>query len=388
MKEQVLRILRMVKEGKLTPEDAYELLNAFVAFDSESEQTEIEHERRAFSYEPFRRFMDYLEKMTKETMESVNWREVAEQVRVATQKGMETLRTSVEGLGKGEFLFFMRDHETTSVDLPFEIRPGKTLNLECTHCDVRILGGYSEAHVSAKATIRGESREDAKERASKWTPVLEESANTVTLKQSPLTIFEELEIRLPKGVKLNIKVDHGDVEVKNTGAEVRISAKSGDIEVQGTEGEVVIGTLGGDIEVSNISGNVEIENPSSGDVELNAVSGNIKVNAANGDIEAKGIAGENIVFESVNGDIDVQFSKPITGSVSIRTVSGDILLDLVSGNNCQVLLSSVAGTVRNEAEIWDEKKTRERLTGRFGAGDGTLFVNTVNGDISLNIIKS
>ncbi|HWP31596.1 MAG TPA: DUF4097 family beta strand repeat-containing protein [Fimbriimonadales bacterium] len=335
MKEQVLRILRMVKEGKLTPEDAYELLSAFVAFDSEPEQTEIEHEKRAFSDEPFRRFIDYLERMTKETMESVNWREVAEQVRMATQKGMETLRASVEGLGKGEFLFFMRDHETTSVDLPFEIRPGKTLYLECTHCDVKIVGGYSEARIHAKATIRGESREDVKERAAKWTPVLEESADSITLKQSPLTIFEELEIHIPKGVKLNIKLDHGDVEVKDTGAEVRISARSGDIEVQGAEGEVVIGTLGGDVEVSNTTGNIEIDNPSSGDVELNSVSGNIKVNAANGDIEAKGIAGENIVLETVNGDIDVQFSKPITGSVSLRTVSGDILLDLVSGNNCR-----------------------------------------------------
>jgi len=387
MKEQILRILRMVKEGKLTPEDAYELLSAFVVIESEPEGMEMEQERRVFTDEPFCRFIDYLEKMTKETMESVNWREVAEQVRAATQKGIETLRTSVEGLGKGEFLFFMRDHETTTVDLPFEIDRGKTLILECTHCDIEVFGGYSEARVFAKATIRGESREDAKERASKWTPILEENADAVILKQSPLTIFEELEIHVPKGVNVNIKVEHGDVEIRNTQAEVRISAKSGDIEIQGAEGDVVIGTLEGDVEVSCTTGNIDIENPSSGDVELKSVSGNIKVRAANGDIEAKGIDGENIILETVNGDIDVRFSAPVTGSTNVRTISGDILLDLVSGNNCQVVLSSVSGTVRSEAEIPDAKKTRERLTGKFGAGEGTLFVSTVNGDISLNVVE-
>lgn len=387
MKEQVLRILRMVGEGKLKPEDAYELLSAFVAMDSEPEHVEREHGKHPFSDDPFRRFMDYLEKMTKETMESVNWREVAEQVRSATQKGMETLRASVEGLGKGEFLFFTRDEETTSVDMPFQITPGKTLHLECTHCDVKIVGGISEARMSARATIRGESREDAKERAAKWTPILEENAEKVTLKQSPLTIFEELEIHIPKGVKVNINVEDGDVEVKNTSAEVRVSSKSGDIEIQGADGDVILGTFCGDIEVSNTRGNIEIEKPSSGDVELNSVSGNIRVRAANGDIEGRELAGESIFLETVNGDIDVQFAKPITGSVNIRTISGDVLLDLVAENNCQVVLSSVSGTVRSEVEITDEKKTRERLSGRFGAGEGTLFVNTVNGDIRLDMIQ-
>ncbi|MCH8273521.1 MAG: DUF4097 family beta strand repeat protein [Armatimonadetes bacterium] len=395
MKEQVLRILKMVEEGRLSPGDALELIDAFMNFETaEADETEAEGREDAPQAEqkaagkkaedPFRRLLDSIEQLTKDAVKSVNWTDVAGQVRQAAERGVETLRGSVEQISKGEFKWF-GPRETATVELPLKVEAGNTLRLEVTNGDVKVTGGAAEGKLTAKATLRGKSRDDVMEKAKSWTPVIEEHDGSVTLKQSPDAVEEDLEIEVPAGVHLDIRAERGDIRIERTEAGVRLTARAGDVVVDGVKGTVEIESQAGDVKLSRAEGGaIEIENKS-GDIWLSDVSGTIQVRSANGDVRGKELAGKTISVETVNGDVDLDLKEPVDGTLNVRTVSGDVLLDLASGSNCRVSLSSLSGSVRSSMPLEDEKVSQERVTGRLGKGEGTLDVSAVSGNISLSL---
>ena len=198
MKDQVIRILKMVQEGRLSPEDAYDLMDAFTNFEASERAHAAPPPPPSSSEEPFRKFIDSVEKMTKEAVGSVDWSKVAEQVKVATKKGVVGLRESVDQISKGDFKFpWFGPSETKTVELPLNIAPGKTLKLERTNGDVRVKGGYSEAKLIATAKVRGKDKDDARIKADAWTPVVEESDGSVTIRQSADSMEEDIEVQVP-----------------------------------------------------------------------------------------------------------------------------------------------------------------------------------------------
>ena len=387
MKDQVIRILKMVQEGRLSPEDAYDLMDAFTNFEASenAHATPPPPPSSGTSEEPFRKFIDSVEKMTKEAVGSVDWSKVAEQVKVATKKGVVGLRESVDQISKGDFKFpWFGPSETKTVELPLNIAPGKTLKLERTNGDVRVKGGYSEAKLIATAKVRGKDKDDARIKADAWTPVVEENDGSVTIRQSADSMEEDIEVQVPSGVNLDIRIESGDVETKETGGSLRLEAKSGDVDVKDFTGSVEIVSFAGDVELRNTDASlIEIENKS-GDVSLQNVKGNLVVRSASGDIQGKDIVGNAISVETVSGDIDLDVAESISGALNVRTVSGDILLDIASGSNCRVSLSSLNGTVASRIDLSDEKQTEERITGTIGSGDGSIDASAVSGDIRLS----
>src|SRR5256885_2382204 len=104
MKEEVARIMRLVQEGKLSPEDAAELIDAFTTSERNDERTEEEvyvgtsgsqtapppppppaHEGE--HKDPFKSFVDMMDNLQKEVTQNVNWHDVAQQIRRGAQKG-------------------------------------------------------------------------------------------------------------------------------------------------------------------------------------------------------------------------------------------------------------------------------------------------------------
>ncbi|MBA3727370.1 MAG: DUF4097 family beta strand repeat protein, partial [Armatimonadetes bacterium] len=344
MKDQVLRILRMVQEGRLSPEDAFDLMDAFTNFDHDQAATPPPPppgaKEKPKQEEPFRKFVDSIEKMTKEAIGGVDWSSVATQVRSATKKGVDTLRDSVDHLSKGNYKFpWFGPYETKTVELPLSISPGKTIRLERTSGDVKVLGGFSEPKLIATAKLRGTDKDDAHNKAEAWTPVIEENDGSVTIRQSADALEEDLELQVPSGIDLDIRIQSGDVKVRDTKGSLRLDAKSGDIEAQDLTGSVEIISYAGDVQIRQSDASlIEVENKS-GDVALINTKGNIVIRSASGDVRCKEVSAAAISVESVSGDIDLDVAEPIAGALNARTVSGDILIDIASGSNCRVSLS-------------------------------------------------
>ena len=119
-----------------------------------------------------------------------------------------------------------------------------------------------------------------------------------------------LDIRIPKGI--NLDIDDG----------------SGSIEVRDTEAELLINDGSGSISASNVS-NVNLDD-GSGSIELMDVSGDVRIDDGSGSIKVKRVTG-SIVVDDGSGSInvaDVQGNFKVvdagSGSVNFRDVAGEV----------------------------------------------------------------
>lgn len=395
MKEEVKRIIKMVEEGKLSAEDAAELIEAFSGPSTASavEEPEVEPEAPKTEGEKkdfFKTITETIEKIGKDAGQSVNWKEIAEQARTSANKGFEALKDAGEKISKGKFEFsIFQAHDTRKIEMPLSLGAGKGLRIE-NHCgDVKIVGGFSEGHVVAVAKIKGSSVEDAREKANGYTLVIEESDELVLIKQPDMSgLSVDLTVQIPDKRFVEVKADAGDISILDTKSGARVTSRSGDIHLRQLNGTVEVTAYSGDLKVEDIkTPNLTIESKS-GDINLTRVEGNINARTASGDLKVVQSSGKSISIEAVSGDVHVDLDAPVTGSLNVRTVSGDSLVSVVAGSDCRVSLSTLRGEASISVPLSEEAKTDQRITGRLGEGKGTLDVSAVTGNVTLELHDS
>lgn len=404
MKEEVVRIMRLVQEGKLSPEDAAELIDAFETGEAQDQQEpqpqgaghKTEEGRTSPPppppgqagdvRDPFRSFVDTMENLGKEVSQNINWHEVARQVREGAKKGVEELREGLADLKHGKVNFgWFSAYDTKDVTLPLGDVSTKTLRVENPCGDVKISGGFTENMISARARIRGATAEDATEKAQQYTVIVEESDHEVLVRQPDVTGLEvDLVVQISTAAHLDVRTSRGDIEVLDTGGGCRVANSSGDIKLRGLNGAIEVATQNGDLNVEDCTTpGFAIENKT-GDINVKRVTGNINARSASGDVNLTDVAGRTISVESVNGDVNAKLTEPVSGSVNVRTVNGDANLSIPYDSNCRVCLSTLRGDVSCGIVLTDEAKMEQRITGRLGDGVGTVDVSAVNGDVNLN----
>ncbi|MFE0573001.1 DUF4097 domain-containing protein [Streptomyces albogriseolus] len=165
---------------------------------------------------------------------------------------------------------------------------------------------------------------------------------------------------------------------------------------------VEVGVVGAGAVVSGIRGPAAVKGVA-GDTTLVHLSGPVRADTVSGSVEAQSVTGD-LHFASVSGDLTVvEGSGP---SVRADTVSGSMIVDLDPGGPTDVRLTSVSGEIAvrlpdpADAEVeantasgaisnaFDDLRVQgtwgaHKLTGRLGAGSGTLRATTVSGSIAL-----
>lgn len=391
MKDEVRRIIKLVEEGKLSAEDAAELIEAF-----SSPKAEESAEEAAGTKEPgekkdfFQAVTETVERIGKEAATAVNWKEVSEQARSSAHKGFEALKQGLEQVSKGKIdIGWFNSQETREVQLPLSVPASKGLRIENPCGDVKIVGGFEEGHVTARARIRGSSIEDARSKAEGYTLVVEESEHLVLIKQPDMSgLSVDLEIQIPEKRFVEVKTESGDIEVLDTKAGVRISDRSGDIHLRALNGPVDVSAYSGNVHVEDVTTPSLMIETKSGDLKLARIDGNVNARTASGNISLTQSSGKTIAIEAVSGDVNVDLESPVTGSLNVRTVSGDSLVSVVDGSDCRVSLSTLRGDVRSGIPLEEEAKADQRITGRLGSGAGTLDISAVTGNVTLEMHNS
>ncbi|MFI1724720.1 DUF4097 family beta strand repeat-containing protein [Streptomyces sp. NPDC020489] len=165
------------------------------------------------------------------------------------------------------------------------------------------------------------------------------------------------------------------VEVGVVGAAAVVSGIDGQAEVKGVTGDTTLVRLTGPVRADTVSGNLEAQ-ALRGDLRFNSVSGDLTVVEAGSSVRADSVSGSMIV------DLDPT-SRP--ADISLTSVSGEIAIRLPHPADAQVEANTASGTVSNAFEDlrvggqWGAK----RITGRLGAGRGSLKATTVSGSIAL-----
>ncbi|MFM9366798.1 DUF4097 family beta strand repeat-containing protein [Streptomyces sp. Da 82-17] len=165
------------------------------------------------------------------------------------------------------------------------------------------------------------------------------------------------------------------VEVGTVGATATVSGIDGRTAVRGVHGETTLVGLSGSVRAETVSGNVQVQSVT-GDLRFSSVSGDLTVIAAGPSVRAESVSGDMIVdVDAAGGDPDIR----------LTSVSGEIAIRLPHPADAVVRADTTSGAVSNAFEDlrvggeWGAK----RITGRLGAGTGTLKATTVSGAIAL-----
>lgn len=400
MKDEVRRICKLVAEGRLSPEDASDLIDAFYAGQSESEdETENAHahetppshaseaDSASAQKDPFKAFLDSIERLTKEGIDSVNWGEVSEQAKSFGKKGLDAVRAGLDELSKGKVnLNWLRSHESKEVTMPLSVPAGKTLRIENMTGSIKVVGGFDSGTIVASAKIRGATPEDARAKADSYTLLIEESEGAVVLRQPDMSgLSVDLEIQMAGSGAVEIRGESGDVQVLDTKGSCKVSNRSGTIHVRGLNGGIELTTESGDVSIEDCTSQMVVAGNKSGNIKVRNTIGNLNLRTQSGDVSIRTSSGKVIAIDTVAGNVDLDSEVAVTGSINVRTVNGNTLLAVGDGCDCRVSLSTLRGTVKSSLELADARSTEQRITGRLGNGNGSIDVSAVMGNITFEV---
>jgi DUF4097 and DUF4098 domain-containing protein YvlB len=395
VKEEIRRINKLVAEGKLSPDDAADLIEAMMgsgpADVSEAAEPATEGSGEPAdsgkSKDPFRSLFDSIEKVVTEGKDSVNWDEVLKQTRDTAKQGIDKLKKGIDDISKGKLnVSWFTAQETRDVTLPLKYAPGKTMKIENPVGSVKVVGGFDEGAVIAKVRVKGATFEDAKKKAEEYTLIVEEGDHHVSIKQPDVVgLHVELEVQMPGHGAVEVKAESGDVEILESKGSARISTRSGDVVLRGLEGPIEVTAESADVRVDDSNTSSLVVTNKTGDISLTRVVGNMNVRTATGDVTVRQSSGKVVSVESVSGQVHVDLDQPVSGSLNIRTVNGHALIAAPDGCDCRVSLSTLRGEVACSLDLEDEARAEQRITGRLGAGAGTLDVSAVTGNITLEM---
>ncbi len=120
-----------------------------------------------------------------------------------------------------------------------------------------------------------------------------------------------------------------------------------------------------------------------GAIEVRFVNGDIVVQHVNGDISLVGTMGP-VVVAVVNGRIDAAFAPAGDPSVDLSTVNGSIDVTVPTTASCLLVAEVVNGNITvSNLTLTDVTQTRTTLRGTLGDGAGTMWLQTVNGNIRI-----
>ncbi len=395
MRDEIQRIAKMVEDGKLTADQAADLIDAITSGERRDAEEQRTHEQqRAGTATGTRKdtidsLFEAFDRTTRDAMERVNWPEISEKIRSAASTGWGKLRTDLEQIGRGDWkMVFGRHTANKHQELPLSLVAGNTLRVELTNGDLTVRGGASEQKVVAEAEVRGRDEAETEKRIAAWSMIVEESGGEAVLKlpgPSVGTVRCNLDISLPEGVILDVKSVNGYVDMKGTKAAVKLQMTNGDVTIADVTDRLQIQTTSGDISLSDFTGNQLTVESRSGDISVKNAKGNINIRTASGDLKMEEIDGATVSLETISGDIDALFDGPVNGKCNLRSVNGDIKAQIPDGGNCRVSLSSLSGDVANELHLDDEIKSERRITGQCGDGTGTFDVSAISGDVHLEM---
>jgi len=390
MREDIARIMRLVKEGKLSPDDAAELLDAMQS----PHEERIEESVGAGSGPPpppppgvanFGGFFDAIEKIGKDVTQGINWNEVGDQLRKGVHQGAEAVKKAAQDLKAGKFSFF--ESESRRLEQPLTVPASKTLRVETSSGDIKVVCGQSEAGtVIATAYFRGDNREALRQKAEEFSLVVEESDHFVLIRQPDQAgLSVDFEVRLPESVAVEVRSASGDTEINGAKGASKIKSTSGDIRASNLEGSLEVEAASGDITIADAKLSLlSIENKS-GDVKLQNVHAAVTVQTASGDVKLERCGGPSMSIDGVSGDIQVNLDEPVSGAANLRTVNGLISLEVPGNSDFRLQVSALRGEVVCNLPLEDEVREDRRVTGRMGSGSGSVDVSTVNGDIHVRL---
>jgi DUF4097 and DUF4098 domain-containing protein YvlB len=181
------------------------------------------------------------------------------------------------------------------------------------------------------------------------TPPIDQSGNRITIGH----ISDE-------ALASNVTVSYDVTVPSNT--RLRASSRSGDQTIDAIQGPVTTSSRSGRIHVGSVPGDLEVDTRS-GDIELLDQRSNVRVMSRSGRVMIEGQPSRSWAVETRSGDVDVALPQDGGAEIDVDSRSGSVdssrPIDMRSG------------------------KSRNRMQGVVGRGDGRLEVTTRSGSVRI-----
>ena len=356
MNEEKKMILDMLKEGKITVEQASDLLEA-VGRDKTKNNEESFIDKLSTSFE----------KVMKKTGETIS-----------------------------NFDF---DFDLDNVNIPniYHINSQKSENQtkiddDINEIEINLINGSldiqraQENHIMIEEKVYFKNKEDQKNDYLNIAVVEDKLIISVNENYRSLDASANVKLYLGKNIydKLDVNIINGQVElcdvdfkennIESTNARFTLINTAGNIDLKNTNGKIEIRNTNGDLEVSNVNGSVYLAN----------VSGkNANVELVNGSIRIDGLNMENVDLSSKAGSIRI-FKIIDAKQFNIATQFGSVVVDTNEFNkNIKALIKSSSYSIADKFKNKLQTKDGYQVSTHPEESDLDLDIKSAFGKVSL-----
>lgn len=401
MKNETLkRILHLMEQGVITAEEAADLIDALYdtgGYTSEekpaqepSENGQTETARSLF--DKIARAVEEAAQSATEAVRKIDWRAIGDTIRHQTQRGLEEMRKALAELERTDWSLgkWGKHHAETHQEMALPLSAGQTLTITLPAGDLRITGGFDGGQVEATIHLRGANPDALQEALRAYSLLAEQTPEGVRLSAPELepSIAQQvnLTLRLPRETNLMVQLPHGDITIEKIDGTVQLKTRHGDIAVRHTTGAIEAETLHGDLTLADVQAPRARLHALHGDLHLSHIRiEQLQANLTHGDILIEDAAIATLRAETVKGDMEIDLTKPIRDTIHLNAVSGDITLRVPDDNDCTVAMRTVAGDIECDLECRSVERDSRSLRGVCGEGKGSLIMETVHGDLCVEL---
>lgn len=204
----------------------------------------------------------------------------------------------------------------------------------------------------------------------------------------------DMEISVPRGATVEIKLRSGDIEV-NEVEEARARNASGDISVSRIARGIEATSIGGDITATDSAGRVRLVTVG-GDVDATNIRAlepgdDFSATSTGGDISLENVGQARLHANTTGGMITLTGELARRGSYDLNSFSGDVVLNIPQSSAFRINAKAPQGSITTDFEVksateGDSQSLLQegRLTGTYGASDwATLNINSFSGTVRL-----
>lgn len=366
MSDEILKILKMVKERKITEKEGEALIESLrdEGDDSKSDNKSFFEEKA----ESLREILKGVKNTVSNVLEDVF-------------KGIDLRSFDLSGsFLKSKFRRYLKVSKKLRETV-------KNVEIKIPEGELKIVGTSSDFGIRGSLEIRGNDEELLEKELLDLESCINESSESLKIeipKEKQTRTKVSLEIVLPQKINLNCSCLSADIDIENIEGNINISNISGDITLSGAAGIIKASTKSGDFTLENLKGEIEASTLSS-DIEAEELEGKIKLKSFSGDVKISGVISNQISVDTISGDITVEniLTKEKIGTFSSMT--GDIDLEFNEESGGNLILRTFSGEISINGELKYIKRERKELEGAFREGDAQIEVETKTGNITVSL---
>lgn len=441
MKEERMKVLEMIQDGKITAEDAVKLLDALgdTAEEPRGEgrqrrrngsrqrqrrrrrsggadiQVEVQ-ERIREAQETLREAMPRARRAVREAMPNVNrivreatrsMPDVGEIVQEAMQTASEAVSQWVEDSDRKHPEKAVRQFVETT---PIQVSDRLSVRTPKGHVTSKIWD-RDEVQVDAKISVWGTDEEAVQAFAEQIGVQIQRESGAVQIRpnvpkrekgDSIRSVRIDFELRHPEKVDLDVRARHGNITLpqidgaatlNNNRGETVFEGASGNIKVKQNRGDIAVQHAGGDfiannnrgsINVGQVGGRVDVKN-NRGATRLKNIAGATTVQANRGAIEIENPEA-GVIIQSRGSNIVVRPRKPIGDDYAIQNRDGAVDLIIPDGSAVDVHGYVGRGSIQTDLplSITGVSRTSQVVTGQLNGGGAKVAVELGRGSLSLS----